>query len=47
MSYCYKTFCICKYLSGVENIADHWSQTFFYAGSKKKGRKERKEGKEK
>ena len=27
--------------SGVENIADHWSQKIFYAGKKKKGKDEK------
>jgi hypothetical protein len=37
-------------LTGVENIADHWSQKIFYAGRKKKGKEEqggKKEKKEK
>ena len=33
--------------SGVENIADHWSQKIFYAGRKKKGKEEKGGKKEK
>ena len=34
-------------MAGVENIADHWSQKFFYAGRKKKGKEEKWGKKEK